>query len=89
MNAHCPSRASTALARGDFTTAWALNPASFLLSLWSSFVLGRLLLSRFWGRRLNVLFRANGPIWASLAVALGVLGVNRQAHAELILLGTV
>lgn len=88
MNAHCPSRASTALARDDFTKAWALNPASFLLALWSSFVHGRLLLSQFLGRRLNVLFRANGLIWAYLAVALGVLGVNQQAHAELILLGT-
>ena len=83
------TRASTALARGDLATAWAFNPASFLVASWSLFALGRWVVGSARGRWLNLRFRPTRAAWTYLAAAFVILGVNQQMHAELIMHGTV
>lgn len=83
------TRASTALARGDVATAWAFNPAVFLVALWTAAAAVRLVLGRATGRWLNVQFRPTRIGWAILGGLFVALWMNQQSHADLIMHGTV
>lgn len=83
------TRASTALARGDVATAWAFNPAVFLVAMWTAAATIRLVLARVTGRWLNMHFRPTRTAWAILGALFVALWINQQSHADLIMNRTV
>ncbi len=78
------TRAGLALLRGDFPTAWAYNPAIFLIAPLAGAVLVRFAVGMSRGRWLTVHVQLGAGGWA-IAVVLGfALWLNQQAHFALL-----
>lgn len=78
------TRAGLALLRGDFSTAWAYNPAIFLIAPLASAVLVRFAVGRTRGRWLTVHLQLGAGGWAIVVVLAFALWLNQQAHFALL-----
>ena len=79
------TRGSTAIARGDFATAWHYNPASFLVMGFGVVGLVRTLVGVVTHRWANVKFTWPRVGWAVLGVAFIVLWAYQQTNADFII----
>jgi hypothetical protein len=79
------TRGSTAIARGDFVTAWHYNPASFLVVGIGVAVIVRAVVGVTSGRWLNVTGRPTRVGWALIVVAVGALWIYQQTNADFII----
>lgn len=77
------TRATLALARGEVATAFRYNPGVPFLALGVLAGCVRLLVGGVWGRWVTV--RAGRLLLVGLLVALVVLEVNQQLHADLLM----
>lgn len=79
------TRGSTAIARGDFVTAWHYNPASFLVMGFGLFGLGRTatgLMTHHW---VNVKTRWSRVGWTAFGLAFVALWAYQQSNAAFII----
>lgn len=79
------TRASTALAKGQFATAWAFNPAAYVLAATAIAAVARFTYAMFTKRWVNVSLRPTRLFWACLGALIVVWWVNQQMHADLIM----
>ncbi len=78
------TRAAYAVIMGHWGRAWAYNPGIFALAAGCSLALVRWLYGRVSGRWLSVSLPRRAS-WAVIVVAVGVLEVNQQLHAGLLM----
>lgn len=79
------TRGSTAIARGDFATAWHYNPASFLVMGFGLFGLVRTAAGLLTQRWVNVKVTWSRAGWAALGVAFVALWAYQQTNAAFII----
>jgi hypothetical protein len=79
------TRAVTALAMGDAATAWLYNPASFALAAAAGFLFVRAVIAWTSGRWLAATVRWRRTSMAVAILAIIVLWINQQQHAELLM----
>jgi hypothetical protein len=79
------TRGVQAVGRGQWRTAWAYNPASFVVVAVLVASVVRRLGGDFTGQWLDVRIRARGKVLLVSVVLLVLLEVNQQAHAALLM----
>jgi hypothetical protein len=79
------TRGSTAIARGDFATAWHYNPASFLVMGFGVFGLVRTAAGFLTHRWFNVKVTWSRVGWVAFGVAFVALWAYQQTNAEFII----
>jgi hypothetical protein len=83
------TRASTALARGQWGLAWAFNPAAYVLAAAAAGVLVRWAVGRRTGRWVNVRIRLTSLGWVAAAVVTATWWAQQQLNAEFVMNGTL
>lgn len=81
------TRGVVALARGDVAEAWGWNPASVAVAALAPLVAARFVVGRWSGRWAHVEVRPRWWLIAIGLVAVGILWVNQQANADLLMQG--
>lgn len=79
------TRATVALVGGDLSTAWAYNPASYVVAVAVSAALVRAGAGVAFGRWVHVRLRASPALFGAVALAVGVLWLRQQRSAELLM----
>ena len=79
------TRASTAIARGDFPTAWRFNPAAFLLALLGVAVAARTAYGLVTHRWLSVRLAVTAPLLVFVGVVFAGWWAYQQSNAEFIM----
>lgn len=79
------TRGSTAIARGDFATAWRYNPASFLVMGFGIVGVVRTAVGLVTHRWVNVKVTWSRAGWAVLGVAFVALWAYQQTNADFII----
>lgn len=79
------TRGSTAIARGDFATAWHYNPASFLVMGFGLLGIARTIAGFTTHRWVNVAYRPGRLTWTLAAVAFFGLWAYQQTNADFII----
>ena len=79
------TRGTVAVMRGAIASAWRYNPASLLVPPAAAALVVRGLVGRATGRWLVVDWRLAPVGWGLAAVVIGLLWVNQQAHAALLM----
>ena len=79
------TRGTVALLKGDFSAAWAYNPASYLLVVMLVAVLVRAVVGVKCGRWLHVRLRPSPALLGVVAVAVGLLWLRQQRSVELLI----
>ncbi len=79
------TRGSTAIARGDFVTAWRYNPASFLVMGFGLLGIVRTAVGYTSRRWVNVAVRPGRVAWSVAAIAFFGLWAYQQTNADFII----
>jgi Protein of unknown function (DUF2752) len=79
------TRGATAIARGDFATAWRYNPASFLVMGFGVLGVIRTVVGLAAHRWVNVKVTGSWKAWAVLGFALVALWAYQQTNAAFII----
>ena len=79
------TRGSTAIARGDFATAWRFNPAAFLLALLGVAVAARTAYGLVTHRWLSVRLAVTAPLLVFVGVVFAGWWAYQQSNAEFIM----
>jgi hypothetical protein len=79
------TRGSTAVVRGDFSTAWQYNPLSFVVIAFGVIGLARAAVGVLTGRWLNAGIRPTKRTWIALAIPLVAFWAYQQTNADFII----
>ena len=79
------TRATVALVGGDFATAWAYNPASYVVAVLVAAGLARAAVGVAVGRWVHVRLRPSPALFGIVALVVGVLWLRQQRSAELLM----
>ena len=83
------TRASTALARGEFVTAWHFNPAAFVLAFAAIGAVARSIIGHLTHRWVNITMKPTRLGWVVIAALILLWWGNQQLNAHLIMTGSI
>jgi hypothetical protein len=89
MPSHGLTRASTALAKGQFGLAWSFNPAAVVLALLVVGAVVRWIVALFNRHWINVSVRFTPAVWLVILLLVVALSINQQLHADMLINETI